>query len=212
MSATSATPRKKAKNSKTGSPQKHPQVSFRELLIQATRIAVTDDIQQSAVMIERKINANLKHTLEAFLLKSAVIEQVLMERLGITEAELQDRLLNEEDRIEGYFVTETLGATPGNFVRLEVTGVSEDEAKEGIQRIKIKSLLANPPELNNDFEAAILGMKAGDTRRVKIIIQDKERVYDVLMKRVSIKKADEVPAGAVNEEAKASPESETPQN
>lgn len=189
MSAPSATKRKKTKNSVTGKTQQHPQVNFRDLVIQATRIAVTDDLQKAVTMSERRINANLKHTLEAMLLKSAVLEQILMEKLGETELTLQERLLNEEDRIEGYTSSTVLGADDGNFVRLEVIGTSEEDLKEGVQRIKIKHLLNTPPELSFDFESAIKGMKTGEQRRVKIIIQDKEQEYDVTMRRVSIKNA-----------------------
>lgn len=189
MSAPSTAKRTKAKNAKNGSPQKHQGRSFHDYVAIAAATAVNDDINKQITYAERRINANLKYTLEAFMLMASVTKQILIEKLGETEASFNNRLLNEEDRIEGYFATDTLGATKGNFVRLEVLGGSEEEQKAGPQLIKIKDLAANPPELHAEFEAALIGMKTGDKKDVTITLNGVDTSYKVTMTRVSIKQA-----------------------
>lgn len=121
-------------------------------------------------------------TLETLFARVVVLEQVLIEKLGMTGDELVSRVADLEDSKEDLSRVET--AELGDVVRIEVRTKTSDQAEfQGSSRLKIYDT-GSGQTIGNELEPAIIGMKAGESKTVNFG-KDGSMVAELKVDRVS---------------------------
>lgn len=171
--------------------QVHPTMSFEQAVAIATARAVQSDVK-NAVATEgeallRTVRADFEISFQYVLNRLKAITDLVLEKFGISEDEINERVLAVEDEVNGY-VGSNEAAAIEDRVRFKIRDVAQDVAP---QAIKLDRLGTKPQQLHEEIENALLGMKAGDNKTITIKLgtEQKEFTFEINMKRVSKKVA-----------------------
>lgn len=156
----------------------HATQSFTQMVGKANQEALKPFIQEQVINAVRIIQANLaRQQLEALAgvqTRIVVLEKIVKEKLGYTEEQLADMILQVEDEATGH-TENTSGAVEGDLVRMRVAGKPASEEKYGPEtKLSVHHLAKEPTQTHLDLEKGIIGMKKGETREIEVQFPQKD--------------------------------------
>lgn len=152
-------------NSKDGYPQVHPTVAFTRLVGLANQKALEPLIYEQIRNLGQALAQRMNQADTPILLRLKVVEDLLVEKLGITQDELANKTIELEDKVNGYETVEGPTQT-GDYVRSimrgkENGGDTGEEAQVAFQKLNVP-----PYDSSKEIEEALIGLKVGDTATV----------------------------------------------
>lgn len=112
----------------------------------------------------QQISMQQASTLQTLFSRVVVLEQIVMDKLGLTSEDLTGMVADLEDSKEGLAKAESVES--GDVVRLEISTKTKDQTEyQGSSRLKV-SQIGSGQTLGNELEGATLGMKAGETKEI----------------------------------------------
>jgi hypothetical protein len=171
---------------------KHPTNSFANLVAQTANKQAKDHLEPfiQATVIKNVAQAagivegNLKRFLANALTRLAVLEKIAISKGLISEEEISEGILNQEDESWGYAKTSE-AASEKSLVRLVVRKKGKDQTEFALPyNLLVPSVGQGASELSKEVETALVGLAVGDKKE----IQDGDTTLEVTVTRVSKKK------------------------
>lgn len=142
-----------------------PQKSFQQLVAEAANAKLLTTVQQEIYQLGGQIAQNQSRELSGIVTRLAAIEQVLIEKLGITEEQLTEKVATIEDQALGYERVEEVSS--GDLVRLTVSTKKADaEEYTGESKLQVNNCGNSPFTLPQKLEEALITLKTGQTIEV----------------------------------------------
>jgi hypothetical protein len=137
-------------------------------------------------METRKISQQYGQELGGVVTRLAAIESILMDKLGLDEADLLEEVAKIEDKALGFEVT-TDSVKEGDLVRLSVVGKPEDQEEYTNEPalVKVHNVGVSPFQLPKELEEGILGHSEGEELELKYA--DDTMVAKIVIERISRK-------------------------
>jgi uncharacterized coiled-coil protein SlyX len=121
-------------------------------------------------------------TLETLFSRVVVLESILMEKYGLTEDYLSNKVADLEDSKQGLSKVDEV--QKGDTVRIEVSTKSKDQEEfQGTSRLKVSNA-GSGENLGQELEDALISMKTGETKLVEFG-EDKLMQAKIKMDRIS---------------------------
>lgn len=167
--------------------QNHVQQSMGQMVGRAAMVQMGPQIEQLVRAYVNQLGNQLAvqqaSTLETLFARVVVLESIVMEKLGYTTDDLTKKVATIEDEKEGLTLVEGV-AELNDVVRLEIRTKTKDQIEfQGSSRLKV-SQIGTGQTMGQELEAAVLGMKAGDTKEVTFG-QDGAMTAEIKIDRVS---------------------------
>lgn len=143
----------------------HATRSFEQMVADATSTRLKEYIQDQIRGLAQGLMARQQQGFANSALRTVAIEELLMDKLGVTKDDLANKVAVVQDRSEGFDPVD--GAVElGDRTRLEIrTKTSEQTEYAGTSRLLVDNT-GSGNTLGKELEAAVLGMKVGETREV----------------------------------------------
>lgn len=152
-------------NSKDGYPQVHPSVAFTKLVGLANQKALEPVIFEQIKNLGQALAQRMNQADTPILLRLKVIEDLLVDKLGISQEELANKTIDLEDKINGYAAVEGPTQT-GDYVRSVMRGKENGGDLNEEQQVAFQRLNVPPYDSSKDIEEALIGLKVGETATV----------------------------------------------
>lgn len=183
---------------------KHQGVSFENMVSKAALAQLGPEIAAMINQMGKNIGSSLAkqsaNTFEQLYKRVRSLEELLMEKLGVTAEELAGRIADMEDRAEGLVSVKTTES--GDLVRLEIkTKTKADTEYQGASKLQIRNV-GSGAHIGIEVESQILGMSTGETKEIEFG-ENKEMQASIYVERVSRKPKVEVVEEAKNESSSA---------
>ena len=161
--------------------------SFEQLVGKANQEALKPFIMQQLNFLGMQLRQSMIRDLSSVQMRIMALEKFMIEKLGITEDDLAVKVAELEDEATG-FVASSEGALEGDLLRATINVKTESQEEFGPeQRMQIERLAQEPYTVTEDFEKQLVGIKAGETREVKM--DEGKTLVQVRADRVSTPKA-----------------------
>jgi hypothetical protein len=148
--------------------QAHPTATFADLVAEAQLQALKPFIQETVQAMGGSLARQQLGSQANILTRLSVLEKLAKEKLGETDDSLASRTADEEDRALSLVQTPE-AASEGNTVRISFRGYEEGQTPDAeFTRAVIRRLGSKPGQFNENIEEALIGMKAGETKQVRI--------------------------------------------
>lgn len=169
--------------------QQHLQQSMGSLVSKAAIAQLGPSIEDFTRKLVQELGSQLaiqtSNTMESLFSRVVVLENMLIDKLGITRDDLVNKVCDLEDAKQGYVHSDG-PAERGSRARLEVSTKTSDQSNFGnTSRILINEL-GTGNTIGEALETAIIGMKAGETKEVPFG-QNNEAIAKMMLSRVSLK-------------------------
>tara|TARA_R110000868_G_C10973188_1_gene771558 strand:+ start:90041 stop:90640 length:600 start_codon:yes stop_codon:yes gene_type:complete len=139
-----------------------PQQSFKNLVAEASAKAVTSVIDQRIQQLGLQLAQNQARELGGIATRLAVMEQICIEKLGITNEDLAERVAEFEDEALGFEKVETVAE--GDTVRVTVAAKKSDEKEYGEEsNVQITNTGLSPYTLPKEIEEGVVNLTTGET-------------------------------------------------
>jgi FKBP-type peptidyl-prolyl cis-trans isomerase (trigger factor) len=178
--------------------QAHPTASFADLVADAQLNRLKPFIAETVQVMGAQLARQQLASQANILTRLTVLEKLAKEKLGETDETLAARTADEEDSALS-FVATTEPATEGNMVRVSLKAYEDGQKpSEDYTRAVIRRLNVVPHQFHPDIEAALVGMKAGESKVVRIDTgttknnntgeekKNPDLIFDVRVDRVSV--------------------------
>jgi hypothetical protein len=177
--------RAKKPTAKNGAPQQHAGDSFQTLAQKAIMEKVAPFIQQQMQVIQFQIQGEMQNTLRGMYTRITVMEEVMMDKLGITEEEYVDMVIEKEDTSDGLEKVEDGAVEAGDRVRITVmTKTKEQEEFAGESKLVLDNCGVAPFQIGEELEPQVVGMALGETKDFPFG-KDKEMVAKITIDRIA---------------------------
>jgi len=171
--------------------QIHPQNSFQDLVAQATLARLGGYIDQEIQGLGQALLQRQQQSLQNVLIRLISIEELAMEKYGLTKDDLAARAASIQDRMEGF--TDVEAVEVGDRVRLEIKTKTADQTEfQGSSRLLVDNA-GTGNTLGKEIEGALVGMKTGETKEIKFG-KDQSLTASLYVNRVSRQPKVEAPA------------------
>lgn len=180
----------KSKSSKRGRTRPVPTSSYQKMVEQGAAKLASDLLKNQVTslvgMETRKISQQYGQELGGVVTRLAAIESILMDKLGLDEADLLEEVAKIEDKALGFEVT-TDSVKEGDLVRLSVVGKPEDQEEYTNEPalVKVHNVGVSPFQLPKELEEGILGHSEGEELELKYA--DDTMVAKIVIERISRK-------------------------
>jgi FKBP-type peptidyl-prolyl cis-trans isomerase (trigger factor) len=146
----------------------HAQNSFEQLVAKANREALKPYIHELFMDLGNDLSQRVFRQLANIQTRIMALEEILISKLGVSEAEIQLTVANIEDEATGYRKVDR-GAEAGDLLRvsIETKAKGTEEFTAPVKR-QITRLLNQPYSLTETIEKALVGVKAGETKEVTL--------------------------------------------
>lgn len=167
--------------------QPRMQQSMGQMVSRAALAQLGPEIQNMVLFYTKQyanqIAVQQASTLETLFARVVVLETIVMEKLGYTTEDLTNLVAKIEDEKEGLTLVD--GPAEANDVtRVEISTKTADQSEfQGSSRLKVPQI-GSGKSLGPEIEAAIIGMKAGETKEITIG-ENKDVVAKIVLDRVS---------------------------
>lgn len=159
---------------KTQGGGKHQTQSFQQLVGQANRDALKPYVEQLVVAhvsnLGNQIAARMFTQLGNIQTRIIALERVLQQKLGLTNEELANLVLDIEDEATGYSKVDR-AAQAGDFLRIELATKTSTETEFSRNVKREVASLGSDSDKNPDTKTmndALVGMKAGETKEIMV--------------------------------------------
>lgn len=149
--------------------QLHPQQSFQQLVGDATLAKLAGYIDEQIQGFGQAVQYRVQRSVLDMTTRMIALEEILFETVpAITKENLSERITLIQDRMEGLTRTDE-PAKAGDRVRVSVTvrAKPEDEIPAKASRFLVDEL-GSGQTVGKEIEDAIIGMKAGETKEIRI--------------------------------------------
>jgi len=173
-----------------GKRQNHPTMSYETQVAVAVQRALKGDIQRMKGEALQELRMDIEYTFQHFERYMRALTDIALERFGLTNDDLENRVLDIEDKAEGTMTT-VEGIKKGDTVRFKVKDLN---SKEPERALKVNNIASDKAQLAGDLEQQMLGMRAGESKDIKVLLgetEKKEFTFRVEIKRVSARILDE---------------------
>ena len=135
--------------------------------------------------IDQKLMANMHHITTALSqaqVRIETLEDLLMEKLGETEASLKERVLLRVEKKQG-FEEVTTPVVKGSVVRIKA---KESDAKDTLAAVPYEDafMVVGHNQIHADVDAAAIGMKAGESKDLILTQGDKTSYVTFMVAKV----------------------------
>jgi hypothetical protein len=176
----------KRKNKDPGAaPQLHPQRSFEQIVADATLSRLGGYIDGQIQQLGQALSGRLQQSFTKLFTRLVAVEELLMEKTGLTKDDFTTRVAVIEDRSEGFTqVDADVAAELGDRVRLEIRTKTADQTEyQGSSRMLVDNA-GSGNTLGAELESAVVGMKAGETKEV-LFGKDNSLSASITISRIS---------------------------
>jgi hypothetical protein len=179
----------KRKNSNPVAKQVHPQLSFQQLLADATLAKFSGYINEQIQALAEKLTeyqATLqKQSTQDLMTRIVSLEEIVMQNIPtVTKEVLASQVATVEDRSEGLNQVSDGEVELNDRVRVEIKTKTTDQTDfQGSSRLRIDGV-GSGSTLGKELEGSILGMKVGETKEVKFG-KDGNLIASILLSRTS---------------------------
>lgn len=184
--------------------KQHQTHSFEQLVANATLGKFSGYIDQQIQGLAQALVQRQAQSLGNLVTRLVALEELMMEKFSdVTKATLADRVSNIEDASEGLQNVTDGGVLEGDRVRLELKTRTADQTEyQGSSRLLVDNA-GSGNTLGKEIEAALIGMKAGDSKDIAFGVDNSLAANLVINKisRLPILPAAEVPAPETAAEA-----------
>ena len=199
--------KRKTPNAKNGKPQVHATQQFASMVGDANQNALKPYImslmEQSTMRLQRYLDERMAST----VLRVQVLEDVIVEELGISRDKIRDRFWDIDDNKSG-FTKADRAAAEGDTVRLYLDfddGTGESKTNNALVENLGVGPFAGNKKLGEEYEAKLLGLSAGQSTEIEEEFEGKQVKIKLTVARVSEKNEKEEadsstePSGPVTE-------------
>lgn len=144
----------------------HPNKSFEQYVADATLAKFEGYIDQQVEVVGRAMAQYQMRQLAVLTLRIKAIEELLGGKLGVTAAELGDKVAEYEDQAEGFQEVKDGGLLVGDRARVEITHKKSEEADFSKPVRLMVNNAGSGQTLGEELEAALVGLTTGETREV----------------------------------------------
>jgi hypothetical protein len=163
--------------------QQHPQQSFQDMVANLVTSRMEGHISNEVARLSQDLRVQQANAQKNILMRLMALEELACERLNVTKDDLAERVAQVQDGAEG-FEESPEGVVLGDRVRLEIKTRTKDQTEyQGSTRLLIDNAGAGGT-LGAELEAAIIGMKAGETKEVPFG-KDASMVASIKISKVS---------------------------
>jgi hypothetical protein len=140
----------------------HPTTSFQDTVAKAVNeklnATLNEKIQQAAILITRNLNSSIKDVYT----RLTVVEDIISDKLGISQDELALMVASVEDKAAG--LTEVEEVELNDLVRLEIQTKRPTDT-EFLEKTRSQvASVGSGATYGSELEAKILGMKKGEVK------------------------------------------------
>lgn len=140
--------------------------SFEQLVGKANQEALKPFIMQQMNLMGMQLRQASLKELSSIQMRIMALEKFAIEKLGITEDDIANKVAELEDEATGFILTEE-AAVAGDLLRATIQVKTEGQEEYGPeQRMQIEKLAQQPFTVTEGFEAQLVGIKTGETRDV----------------------------------------------
>lgn len=153
---------------KKSSGNSHANNSFEQLVAKAVNARLERYIHELFTHFGNDLSQRVFRQLANIQTRIMAIEDIIVEKLNITEAEIQQRVASIEDDATGY-KSVSRPAEAGDLLRvsIETKAKGTEEFTAPVKR-QITKLLNQPYSLTETIEQALVGVSAGETKEVTL--------------------------------------------
>lgn len=173
----------------------HPTRSFDQMVSDESLKRYQGYIDESIRQGEAKLAKSQLESSAMILKRLIALESLLADKVGITSADIVNKVMEIEDAALGYE-----GAGPdasvqaGNALRIQYQSkLSTEENFSPVKKLNLYRVNTEPFEINKDLESQIIGMKKGETKQIDINVPvvGKEELmtvnFQITVDRISLK-------------------------
>lgn len=177
-------PKKKRKVVKIGGT--HATQSFAQLTNNTNREALKPYVNQVVQQYFGMQQQQLNQTLNELYLRQLMVEKVIMEKLEISEAELNDRMASLQDQTNGLVrVEKDAIVEEGDRVRFSISTKAKDQDEfADTTKNMIDNAGREPYSFGETVDKAFLGMKLEESKTIEI---GKDMIAKVVVQMISRK-------------------------
>ena len=177
--------KQKKLTAKTGAAQQHQQKSFNKLVGEASLEKVKPFVQAQVQQLGMEMQQALMQTVASLVNRLVVLEELAVEKSGVSMEELINRVADLEDKQTNYEKVEEV--IEGDLVRLKIATKMEDQEDfQGESALAITGCGKDPLTLGPELEPQLIGMQVGDMKQIAFG-KDKKMIAKIEVQRVSRK-------------------------
>lgn len=157
----------KRKNNKPKQPKANK--SFLDLVSQANQNKLKPFIQQQVMGMYQNVMSNVNTTLEMAFYRIEALEGIVIEKLGITEEQLTDKVVELQNKADGLVAANDRAVKEDDTIRFEVSTKTknQEEFSEPSRQI-LTNIGKEPFTYGEELEKPIIGMRVGETKEIMI--------------------------------------------
>lgn len=154
----------------------HPTQSFAQLVSQANRDALKPYIDEQVQIKSSQLARQHLSAISEIIAPMAALTRLLVKKGIVTNEELTEARFDTEDEAWNLKAT-TEGAAEGDYVRIQFQTREDKEGSEYGEEdhLSVRRLgNAQAQQLPTDWEAGMIGMKAGETREIPFTMDSQQ--------------------------------------